>query len=67
MQTAAPTSPYRAFYTPLDKNGWPVATENGVLPFVRLQATSAEHAIRAAQHATGCPIDSVERLDGVVA
>ena len=59
--------PYRAYYTPIDRNGYPVACETGVLPFVQVQANDAEHAQRAAHHVTGCPIDNVERLDGAFA
>lgn len=65
MSTA--TRPYRAFYVPRDSYGHLVATENGILPFVQLQAAGAEQAVRAAHHVTGCPIDRVERQDGVAA
>ena len=61
MQTSG--RPYRAYYTPKDRDGWPVPCETGVLPFVQLRARDAEHAQRAAFHLTGCSIDNVERLD----
>lgn len=65
MSTA--TRPYRAYYVPLDSYGHPVGAETGILPFVQVQATGAEHAHRAAHHVTGCPIDRVERQDSVAA
>lgn len=58
---------YRAYYTPRDSYGYPVATETGVLPFVQIQANDAEHAQRAAHHVTGCSIDLVERQDSAAA
>lgn len=57
--------PYRAFYTPLDRDGWPVPSETGVLPYVDLKATDAEHAQRKAHERTKCPIDRVERIEAV--
>lgn len=54
---------YRAFYTPLDRNRFPVASDSGLLPFVQVQATNAEHAQRAAFATIGCPISHVERLE----
>ncbi|RZL38725.1 MAG: hypothetical protein EOP35_05135 [Rubrivivax sp.] len=53
---------YRAFLRPA---GHP--TDTGVLPFIQLRAVSAEHAMRAAHHVTGHPVDSVERLDAAAA
>ncbi|WP_390342328.1 hypothetical protein ACFJIS_18910 [Variovorax boronicumulans] len=54
---------YRCFYTPTDRFGVPVATDTGVLPYVQVKADDAEGAQRAAHHATGCPVSSVERLE----
>jgi hypothetical protein len=65
MQTQHTTGrSYRCSYHPKDPNGWPVASESGVLPTVQVQADSAEAAQRAAWHVTGCAITSVERLEG---
>jgi hypothetical protein len=36
-----------------------------VLPFVQLQATSAEDAQRKAHHTTGCAIAEVQRIEPV--
>jgi len=58
----APRS-YRCYYTPKDRFGNLVATENGVLPFVQLKATDGERALRAAFHVTGCPVEGVERRE----
>jgi hypothetical protein len=55
---------YRCHYTPLDRDGFPVASEAGLLPYVQVKAANAEQAARAAQHTLGCPICYVERLDG---
>lgn len=57
------TRPYRAFYTPLDRDRFPVLSESGLLPFVQLRASNAEHAQRAAFAVVGCPISHVERLE----
>lgn len=54
---------YRCYYTPNDLNGYPVATDNGILPFVQVRASDAEGAQRAAHHVTGCPVANVERLE----
>ena len=54
---------YRCFFTPRDRFGHPVASDNGILPFVQLRANDAEHAQRAAHHVTGCPVANVERLE----
>jgi hypothetical protein len=59
----APTRSYRCHYTPLDRDGYPVASEAGLLPFVQVKAPNAEHAQRAAFAAIGCPISHVERLE----
>ncbi|WP_428421927.1 hypothetical protein [Methylibium sp.] len=57
---------YRCYFTPLDRNGIPVACDTGVLPFVQVQAPNAEHAQRAARALTGCPIHTAERLEAEV-
>ena len=54
---------YRCYYTPRDSNGYPVASDNGILPFVQVRASDAEGAQRAAHHVTGCPVANVERLE----
>lgn len=59
----AGTRSYRCFFTPRDRFGHPVASENGILPFVQLRADNAEHAQRAAHHVTGCPVSNVERIE----
>jgi hypothetical protein len=56
---------YRAYYTPLDRDRFPVPCDTGVLPYVQVLATDAEHAQRAAHAVTGCPIANVERLEAV--
>jgi hypothetical protein len=61
MQTA--TRSYRCHYTPLDGNGFPVPSDSGLLPFVQVKASSAEHALRAAFATIRCPISHVERLE----
>jgi hypothetical protein len=60
---AIDTRSYRCHYAPLDRDGFPVASESGLLPFVQVKATSAELAQRAAHATTGCPICFVERLE----
>ncbi|SIR00551.1 hypothetical protein [Pseudacidovorax sp. RU35E] len=57
---------YRCFYAPLDKLGSPTMAEAGVLPFVQLQATNAEDALRKAHHVTGCPVTEAQRLEDAV-
>lgn len=58
-----PTRSYRCYYTPLDRHGFPVASDSGILPFLQVKATSAEHA-QIAAHAIGkCPIAHVERIE----
>lgn len=59
-----PARSYRCSYHPKDRNGYPVAAESGVQPFVQVKAHSAEHAARAAFAVTGCPISHVERVEG---
>lgn len=54
---------YRAAYHPKDQNGYPVASETGVLPSIRLQAANAEAAAMLAAAMTGCVIAQVERLE----
>lgn len=65
MQTSKRS--YRCSYTPQDRNGYPVATDNGVLPFVQVQAPGAEEAIRLAHATTGCPITEALRIEEVAA
>lgn len=65
MQTS--TRSYRCSYNPLDRDGFPVTTDTGVLPFVQVQADDAEQAQRAAHALTGCPIAEVQRLEGAAA
>ena len=59
-----PTRSYRCTYHPKGPGGYPVQSDTGVLPFVQVKATNAEHAQRAAHAVTGCAIASVERLEG---
>lgn len=54
---------YRCTYTPKDRDGWPVACETGVLPFIDLKAPDAEAAQRAAHKRTGCSITEVQRIE----
>lgn len=54
---------YRCFYSPLDREGFPVYNESGHLPFVDLVAHSNEEAHRKAFEAKRCPITAVERLE----
>jgi hypothetical protein len=54
---------YRATYHPKDQNGYPVASDAGVLPFIQLKASNAEDAHRLANAATGCVIAGVERVE----
>lgn len=54
---------YRCHYHPIDRDGLPVPCDSGVLPFVQLQATSAEQAQRAAHALIRSPIATVERLE----
>lgn len=63
MQTSERS--YRCHYTPLDRDGFPVPSESGVLPFIQLKAEDAEQAQRLARSLTGCPIAEVQRLDPV--
>jgi len=63
MQINTQARRYRAFYAPKDSNGYPVATDTGVLPFVQVQAADAEAAQRAAFALTGCSIADVQRID----
>ena len=57
----------RCHYHPKDRNGFPAASDTGVLPFVQVKARDAEHAQRVAHQLTGCSISNVERLDEVAA
>ena len=61
-----PTRSYRCHYTPLDRYGFPVPSDSGLLPFVQIKACNAEHAQRAAFATIGCPISHVERLEEAV-
>lgn len=60
---ADPQRSYRCHYTPLDRDGFPVPNESGILPFVQVQAPSAESAQRTAWATVGAPITHVERLE----
>ena len=62
MQVAA-TRSYRCTYTPVDRDGFPVPCDTGVLPFVQVRAATAEDAQRAAHAVVGCPITEVQRLE----
>lgn len=57
------TRSYRCFLAARDQHGYPVASENGILPFVQLRAQNAESAQRAAHHVTGCPVAEVHRIE----
>lgn len=57
------TRSYRCHYTPLDRDGFPVPSDSGLLPFVQVKALNAEHAQRAAFATIRCPISHVERLE----
>jgi hypothetical protein len=59
----APARSYRCTYTPLDRDGFPVACDTGVLPFVQVKAATAEDAQRAAHALVGSPITEVQRLE----
>ena len=54
---------YRAYYTPLDRDGYPAPSDSGVMPFLQVRAANAEAAQRAAHALTSCPIANVERLE----
>jgi hypothetical protein len=54
---------YRCTYQPLDRDGFPVPCDTGVLPFVQVKAATAEDAQRAAHALTGCPITEAQRLE----
>lgn len=54
---------YRCHYTPLDRDGFPVPSESGVLPFIQIKAESAEDALKKAFAIKCCPIAEVERLE----
>jgi hypothetical protein len=58
-----PQRSYRCSYHPTDGNGYPVAAETGVLPFVQVVANDAEDAQRKAHHVTGCPIVAADRVE----
>ena len=61
VQTEA--SSYCCHYTPLDRDGYPVPSDSGVQPSLRVQARSAEEARRLAFATVRCPIGEVERLE----
>lgn len=54
---------YRCYYTPRDKGGYLVASDNGILPFVQVRANNAEGAHHAAHRVTGCPVADVQRIE----
>lgn len=62
-QHTPPARSYRATYHPKDQNGYPVVSESGVLPSIRLKAPNAEAAALLAGATTGSVIAGVERLD----
>lgn len=66
MPNVQPRS-YRCHYTPKDRDGFPVPSETGVLPYLQLQARDAEEAQRLAFNATGCSISHVERIEAAAA
>lgn len=67
----APTAPstakaarsYRCHYHPQDGSGFPMPADTGVLPFVQVQASSAEDALRKAHAVTGCAVATAERME----
>jgi hypothetical protein len=63
-QQITETRSYRCSYHPKDFNGYPVAADSGVLPFIQVKARNAEHAQRAAFALTGCVVSGVERQEG---
>lgn len=54
---------YRCHYHPQDGGGYPMPADTGVLPFVQVQATSAEDALRKAHAVTGCAVAAAERME----
>lgn len=56
---------YRCTYHPKDTNGYPVPSDSGVLPTIRLLAPNAEAAALLAGATTGCVIANVERLESI--
>ncbi len=54
---------YRCHYHPTDRDGLPVPCDSGVLPYVQVQAASAEQAQRLAHKLKQAPIAQVERID----
>ena len=53
---------YRCHYHPTDRDGLPVPCDSGVLPYVQVQAASAEQAQRLAHKLKQAPIAQVERF-----
>jgi hypothetical protein len=54
---------YQCTYQPLDRDGFPVPCETGVLPYLVLMAPDAEAAQRLAHDRAKSPIVGVERID----
>lgn len=58
-----PDRTYQCTYQPLDRDGFPVPCETGVMPYLVLMAADAEAAQRLAHERTKSPICSVERIE----
>jgi hypothetical protein len=63
MQTTDRT--YRCTFQPLDRDGYPVPCETGVMPYLVLMARDAEAAQRLAFDRCKAPIVGVDRIDPV--
>lgn len=57
------TQRYRCTYRPLTIDGFPVASESGVEPFIEVDARNAEEAARLAYAAKRCPITDAVRIE----
>jgi hypothetical protein len=57
------TRSYRCFFVPRDGLGHLAPSDTGARPFIQLKAANAEAALISAQHATGCPVSEVERIE----
>lgn len=64
MQTSTQARSYRCSYHPQSREGFPLHADTGVQPFVQVKVTNAEDAQRKAHAVTGCPVASVERIEG---
>lgn len=58
-----PTRTYQCTFQPLDRDGFPVPCDTGVMPYVVLTAPDAEAAQRQAHAQTKSPIVGVERIE----